>query len=126
MQSLHNCRGDRCVCVCVCFETRLETMSQKQNKQQQKKHIYLCHRVRYRFYIFLSYICTNNCSTLNKAVKRALDGVMGTVKSQRQEDKLHVDTVTHSRVFAVCTGLLITRVYGHVSGWRSRILLQVD
>lgn len=34
--------------------------------------------------------------------------------------------MTHSRVFAVCTGLLITRVYGHVSGWRSRILLQVD
>ncbi len=97
-------------------------MSQKQDKQIKTSYTFMSTYHVCTLHILVMVIC----SPLAKAVKTDLDDVMGAVQSQRQEDNLCVDLVTHGKVSAVCTWLLITRAYGHVSGRRSRILLQID
>lgn len=109
------------VCMCLLLET-LETVSQKQNNTKNILYNYV-NMLNTYFFIYAQITVP---LFLRRWETWKEDDVMRTVQSQRQEDDFLVDLVTHSRIVAVCTGLLITRVYGHVRGWRSRILLQVN
>lgn len=117
MKSLHNCQSDSCAFASVNSIWNCDSKTKYPTKTAA--------------WTFMCMLCMFHTLAMymHKYIGSYVVQTTQALRWEPVEEKETARVLTEwltAKVFAVCIRLLILSAYGHVSGWRSRILLQRD